>query len=227
MRRIMLVTISLMLAFVFATPLSKPGFAADMKEEMKMKGKEMMESTSTKATALRVSLNSLLREHVFLAAAATDAALGGRDAEFKASAGALDANSVDLSKAIGSVYGTDAEKAFLPLWRKHIGFVVDYTTGVATKDKPKQDKAVADLVQYTMDFGAFMHSASPALPAETVADLVKTHVLTLKAVIDAQAAKDWTKTYTSLREAAAHMQMIADPLSETIINQFPEKFTAK
>jgi hypothetical protein len=232
MRRIMLVTISLMLAFVFAISLSKPGFAADMKEEMKMKGKEMMEEGKgmmgpTKATALRVALNSLLREHVFLAAAATDAALGERDAEFKASAAALDANSVDLSKAIGSVYGVDAERAFLPLWRKHIGFVVDYTTGVATKDKAKQDKAVADLVQYTKDFGAFMHSASPALPAETVADLVKTHVLTLKTVIDAQAAKDWTKTYTSLREAAAHMHMIADPLAETIVNQFPEKFTAK
>ena len=228
MRRIILVTLSLMLAFVFGISLAKPVFAEEMKEEMKMKGKEMMEPASTtKVAVLRVALNSLFREHVFLAAAATDAALGGRDAEFKAAAAALDANSMDLSKAIGSVYGTDAEKAFLPLWRKHIGFVVDYTTGVATKDKAKQDKAVTDLVQYTQDFGAFMHSASPALPAETVADLVKTHVLTLKTVIDAQAAKDWTKAYTSLREAAAHMQMIADPLAETIVNQFPEKFTAR
>jgi len=132
----------------------------------------------------------LLREHVFLAAAATDAALGGRNTEFQAAAGALDANSVDLSKAIGSVYGPDAEKAFLPLWRKHTGFFIDYTVGVATKDKAKQEKAVSDLVQYTKDFGAFMHSASPALPTNVVADLVKTHVLTLKAVVDAQAAKN-------------------------------------
>jgi hypothetical protein len=65
----------------------------------------------------------LLHEHVFLAAAATDATLGRRNTEFQAAAGALDANSVDLSKAIGSVYGPDAEKAFLPLWRKHIGFL--------------------------------------------------------------------------------------------------------
>jgi len=223
MRRIPLITLPLMLVVVLVFSLARFGFTAD-----EMKGKEMMgPNSATKATALRIALNSLLREHVFLAAAATNAALSGRDAEFKELAAALDANSVDLSKAIGSVYGADAEKAFLPLWRKHIGFVVNYTTGVATKDKAKQDEAVADLVQYTKDFGAFMNSASPALPAETVADLVKTHVLTLKAVIDAQAAKDWAKAYTSLREAAAHMQMIADPLAETIVNQFPEKFAGK
>lgn len=41
---------------------------------------------------LRTGLNSLFREHVFLAAAATGAALAGRDGEFKAAAGSLDAN---------------------------------------------------------------------------------------------------------------------------------------
>ena len=90
-------------------------------------------------------LNTLFAEHVALAAAATGAALDGRDAEFKAAAGALDANSIAIAQAIGSVYGTDAEAAFLPLWRRHIGFVVDYTTGVAASDRAKQDKAVSDL----------------------------------------------------------------------------------
>ena len=118
----------------------------------------------------------------------TGAALGGRQPEFEAAAAALDANSQDLATSIGSVYGPDAEKAFLPLWRKHIGMVVDYTVGLATKDKMKQDKAVADLIGYTQDFGAFLSAANPNLPKEVVADLVKHHVLTLKSVIDPQAA---------------------------------------
>ncbi len=71
---------------------------------------------------------------------ATGSALGGRTAEFDAAATAVDGNSIDIAKAIGSVYGADAEKAFLPLWRKHIGFVVDYTTGLATKTKPSRTK---------------------------------------------------------------------------------------
>ena len=181
-------------------------------------------TSATKAAELRTGLNSLFREHIFLAAAATGAALEGRDAEFKAAASALDGNSVDIAKAIGSVYGKDAGEAFLPLWRKHIGFVVDYTVGVATKDMTKSDAAVNELIQYTQDFGAFLSSASPKLPKAVVADLVKHHVVTLKAVIDAQAEKDSARAYTAVRTAAAHMQMIADPLAETIVKQFPAKF---
>jgi uncharacterized protein YmfQ (DUF2313 family) len=176
------------------------------------------------AGALRTGLNLALREHVHLAAAATGAALGGRDAEFKAAAGALDANSVAVAKAIGSVYGPDAEKAFLPLWRKHIGMVVDYTVGKATGDRAKQDRAVSELVAYTQDFGAFLAGANPNLPRVVLADLVKHHVVTLKDVIGAQAAKDPARAFTAQRTGAAHMQMIADPLAEAIVTQFPERF---
>ncbi|OLB98969.1 MAG: hypothetical protein AUH30_06135 [Candidatus Rokubacteria bacterium 13_1_40CM_68_15] len=183
-----------------------------------------MSSSGTKAAALRTTLNNLFAEHVWLAGAATGAALGGRDADFKAAAAALDQNSVAIAKAIGSVYGSDAEQAFLPLWRKHIGFAVDYTMGVAANDRAKADKAVNDLVGYSQDFGAFLQSANPNLPKSVVADLVKHHVVTLKTVIDAQAAKDSEKAYAALRTAAGHMQMIADPLAEAIVKQFPDKF---
>jgi hypothetical protein len=181
-------------------------------------------ATDTPAASLRTALTLALREHVYLASAATNAALGGRDAEFKAAAGALDANSIAISKAIGSVYGPDAEKAFLPLWRKHIGMVVDYTVGAATNDRAKQDRAVNELIGYTQDFGAFLAAANPNLPKSVVADLVKHHVVTLKDVIDAQATKDQSRAFTALRTGAGHMQMIADPLAEAIVTQFPDRF---
>ena len=181
-------------------------------------------TSATKAAELRASLNYLMGEHILLASSATGAALAGRDAQFKAAAAALDANGIDISKAIGSVYGQGAQDAFLPLWRRHIGFAVDYTVGVAMKDKAKQDKAVADLVQYTQDFGAFLASANPNLPKDAVADLVKTHVLTLKDVIDAQAAGDQMKAFAATRSAYAHMGMIADPVAGAIVKQFPDKF---
>jgi hypothetical protein len=181
-------------------------------------------TSATQAASLRTTLNALFAEHVVLAGAATGAALGGREAEFKAAAGALDANSVAIAQAIGSVYGKDAEAAFLPLWRKHIGFVVDYTVGAAGSDQAKQDKAVSELVAYTQDFGAFLASANPNLPKAVVADLVKHHVVTLKTVIDAQAAKDPARAYTAARTAAGHMQQIADPLAEAIVKQFPDRY---
>jgi hypothetical protein len=176
------------------------------------------------ASELRASLNRLLQEHVYLAGAATGAALAGRDAEFKAAASALDDNGVDLSRMIGSVYGADAGSAFLALWRRHIGFAVDYTVGVATGNKSKADDAVNALVGYAQDFAAFLSSANPNLPKDAVASLVKTHVVTLKDVVDAQAAKDPARTFMALRSAAGHMSMIADPLAAAIARQFPDKF---
>ncbi len=178
------------------------------------------------AANLRVALNQLLAEHATLAAAATQAALRARKAEFEAAAAALDRNSQDIAAAIGSVYGKDAGDAFLPLWRKHIGFFIDYTMGKAAGSKVKQDKAVQELLQYANDFGAFLNSATPALPKEAVAELVKTHIVSLKEVVDAQAARDYKLAFEKIRAASHHMQMIADPLADAIAAQFPDKFAA-
>lgn len=180
---------------------------------------------SALASTLRTSLTMLLTEHVYLTSAATGAILRGNQAEFNAAAEQLNGNSVDLARVIGSIYGSDAEKAFAPLWAKHIGLVVDYTTGIVAKDKAKQDKAVNDLIGYTSDFGNYFTTVTNKnLPADAVSDLVKGHILTLKDVIDAQAARDYTKQYTALRKAFAHMSMLADPLADAFVNQFPDRF---
>lgn len=181
----------------------------------------------TSAADLRVALNLLLGEHAGLAAAATGAALGGRDREFEAAATTLDANSVALSKAIGSVYGSEAEGAFVVLWRQHIGMLVNYATGVARKDKAVQDRAVNDLLGYATTLAVFLNRANPALPVKVLEDLVKSHIVSLKAVVDAQGRGEYAAAYSGMREAIAHMQMIADPLAEAIAKQYPEKFAAR
>jgi hypothetical protein len=181
-------------------------------------------SADSPAAALRGTLTKLLQEHAYVAARATGAAIGGRTAEFQAAASSLDSNSLDLAAAVGSVYGPDAQQGFLVGWRNHIGFFVDYTTGVATKDQAKQDKAVNDLVNYADAFGTFLSQANPNLPKDAVTNLVKDHILTLKSVVDAQAAGDQPRVYSELRKAYAHMTMIADPLAAAIVKQFPEKF---
>jgi plastocyanin len=183
--------------------------------------------TDAPAAGLRVTLNNLFSEHVYLAARATSGAIGNRPAEFEAAAAALDANSVDISKAIGLAYGPDAEAAFLPLWRAHIGMIVDYTTGVATKDEAKKQKAVQDLMGYTQDFGAFLSGANENLPKDVVAEVVKSHVLTLKDVVDAQGTGDQAAVYANLRMAMGHMKMIADPLADATARKFPDQFSGQ
>ena len=180
-------------------------------------------TSMTKAADLRVALNLLLSDHVYITAQVTDQALIGNDAGFKAAAATLDKNTVGLGNAIGTAYGDAAKTTFLELWRKHIGFFVAYTQAAAKGDAAGKTKADADLDGYRKDFDAFITGANPNLPKGAVADLLVSHVKGLEAVIDAQAAKDPTWADKAM-VAADHSQKIADPLAGAIAKQFPDKF---
>jgi hypothetical protein len=173
---------------------------------------------------LRVALNQLLQEHLYLASDATAAALGGRTDEFGAAGTALNTNGTDLGAAIGSLYGDDAKDAFNKIWSAHNGFFVDYTTGVAKKDQAMQDKAVNDLTTvYLPQFADFLAGATD-LPKDALTNLIKDHVLTTKAIVDAQATEDWTAAAAADRMAGQHMEMIGDPLAKAIVAKLPDMF---
>ncbi|HEV8339535.1 MAG TPA: hypothetical protein VGR25_07735 [bacterium] len=183
------------------------------------------EVTSTgKAADLRRTLNVLFSEHVFLATNTTAAALGGRDAEFSAAAWALDANSIELAAAISSVYGKEVGDKFLVGWRKHIRYFVDYTKGVAAKDRAKREESITELNEYAKELADFLHSANPNLPAGALDRLVRAHVAAVTRAIDAQGAKKLMDAYKAVRAAGLQTHTIADPIAEAIVRQFPEKF---
>jgi hypothetical protein len=164
-------------------------------------------ATTSKAAELRAGLTYLLEEHVQLAGIATGTALAKKgnlnDSAVKAAVGALDANSVALSKAVGSAY-PKAEAPFLASWRQHIGFFVNYTLGKATKNAAMTAKAVKDLDGYRLSFGQLINSVVPELPASAVADELKPHVASLFAAIDAQVAGSPSQ-FRLLQVAAGHM----------------------
>ena len=182
----------------------------------------------TGAATLRNTLSDLLQEHVYLAGIATGTAIqaGPKDPATAAALKTLDDNSVALSQAIGSVYGDAGAKTFLGLWRKHIGFFVDYTVGAATGNDKMKNKALKELDGYREDFGAFIESATGGiLTKDAVAAELKAHVDSLIAAIDAQVKGD-PKAFELLRTAAAHMPMTADVLAGAIAQQYPDKFAA-
>jgi hypothetical protein len=97
--------------------------------------------------------------------------------------------------------------------------------GIIAKDKSKQDKATNDLSAYANDFASFVETTTNKnLSAGAVSPLVRTHVTSLKDVVDAQAAKDYAKAYNTLHTAFVHMSTIADPLADAIVKQFPDKY---
>jgi hypothetical protein len=179
------------------------------------------------AADLRVTLDRLLGEHAVLAMLATQKGFSG-DADFKQVSAALDANSVDLSEAIASVYGEEAGDKFLNgrgLWRDHIEFFVAYTVGLAEKDKAAQEQAVTNLQGYIGAFSTFLADAT-GLPADALRQSITEHVNQLKGQIDAYAAGDYQKAYRFAREAYAHMYMTGDTLAAAMVTQSPEKFAS-
>ncbi|RME50552.1 MAG: hypothetical protein D6790_21080, partial [Caldilineae bacterium] len=175
------------------------------------------------AADLRAGLTALLDEHTFLVGRSAAAALAADTIGFEAAAGALDANSQDLAAAVASVYGEEAGDAFLALWRKHIGFFVDYVLALSAQDNKAQQQARKALDGYTMEFAAFLNAANPNLPVEAVQELLKSHVATTLAMFEA-AATDPAEFYPALRAAYNHMPTIANALADAIIAQFPETF---
>ncbi len=180
---------------------------------------------SNKGVDLRVALNQLLQEHLYLASFATGSALDGRADEFAAFGGALNTNGTDVGGAIGSLYGDEAKDAFNKIWSAHNGFFVDYTTGVAKKDMAMQDKAVQDLTTvYVPQFADFLAGATD-LPKDALTSLITDHVLTTKAIVDAQAKGDFAATAAADRMAGQHMAMLGDPLAKAIVAKLPAKFS--
>jgi hypothetical protein len=171
------------------------------------------------ASTTRSVLTAQLNDHVWLAGNALDTAVlkGGdlKDPAVVGAVNALDANSVALSKTVGSVY-PDAEKPFLASWRQHIGFFVDYTLGKATKNAAMVTKAKSDLDGYRTAFGQLINSVVPELPADAVAKELIPHVQSLFDAIDAAVAGS-PSYQTKLAAAAEHMTMTAAILTSGIV----------
>lgn len=172
------------------------------------------------AADLRVTLDRLLGEHAALAMNATNLGVTGSKG-FPAAARALDQNSVELSKAIASVYGKKAGNVFLNgkfQWRAHINFFVDYTVAVAQKNKAAQAKAVSNLKRYTVEHGKFLATAT-GLPTRAVQSDLLGHVLELKAQLDNYAAGNYAKAAAIYRDAYEHMFHTGDLLAGAIAKQ--------
>ena len=182
-------------------------------------------STTTPAADLRVTLDRLLGEHAVLAMVATQKGYDGAP-DFEAVAAALDENGVELSQAVGSVYGDEAAKQFLDgpaLWRDHIGFFVDYTVGLAKRDKAAQQEAVENLQGYTGAFSGFLAEAT-GLPQAALQASTMEHVMQLKGQIDAYAAGDYEEAARLFRQAYEHMVMTGDTLADAIEKENPDEF---
>ncbi len=173
------------------------------------------------AEELRATLNRLLQEHVYLAGTATGHALAGNDEAFQAASVALtEGNTGDLADLVGAVYGDDIREQFFGFWNSHIQLFVDYTVATAEGDEDGQNAAVEGLLNYSQELAdTFETLTDGELPASASQPGIEMHVTTLKAAVDAQAAGDAELALSNLRDAAHHMDGLAEPLANAIATQ--------
>jgi hypothetical protein len=153
------------------------------------KATKMAGNPNDAASGLRAELTRMLTDHVYLAGIAVFTAYtaegGLTGAAFKGAAGAVDANAVELSKAVGSVAGKANETIFLQSWRAHVVDFVTYAKGAATDNKKVKKTALANLEGYSTASGAFFDKITAgALPAAAVAKDLRIHIETTAGAID-------------------------------------------
>lgn len=146
-------------------------------------------NSDSDASGLRASMTSMLTTHTYLAGIAVFAAYTDKDTinskGFAAAAAALDKNTDDLGKAVGSVAGADKQKTFEQVWRSHINDFVTYAVGVAGDDQAKKDEGIKNLDAYRTTAGGFFETVTAgALPADAVAKELKMHIETLFGAIE-------------------------------------------
>jgi hypothetical protein len=165
---------------------------------------------------LRSALGMLLGEHVALAIDAMRDGVDGRP-DFTDSAGALNANTADLTAAIETLFGPEGAARFNSFWADHIDLFVDYTVALAGDDQAGRDTARAGLVGYQDGFGALLSELTGGrLPAEALSQEMQLHDDQLLQQIDAYADEDYNRASELSFGAYQHMFSTAANLAEAI-----------
>jgi hypothetical protein len=175
---------------------------------------------------LRSELGRLLGEHVALAVGTLRA--GATDSpDFPAAAAALNANTSDLTGAVGSLFGEPAGTQFMTLWADHVDQLVAYTAGVAGGDSNRQEQALANLRGFEDRLSAFLAAATDSrLPAAVLAKALLAHDDMLLRQVDAFVAKDYRQAqdiaYHTYQDMFGLARQLSDAFGQTVAARLPE-----
>jgi hypothetical protein len=177
------------------------------------------------ATTLRVTMARLLAEHAMLSLEVVRSAIAATP-DLEAGQAMLERNTNEVIAAIEGVFGREAGAAFAEQWRNHIGYLVDYARARIEGDADAAELASAQLDRYVAEFSALLAEAMPALPRETVTELIHSHVQQLEHVA-AFDEGDFGHAYPAIRETYRHMFDIGDGLVVGIVTAFPSRFAGR
>jgi hypothetical protein len=171
---------------------------------------------------LRSTLAAHLTEHVYLVGMTTENIVTKQSAPRDGAKAALDGVSADLGKQIGASYGAEAEKAFLPVWKRQADLLIAYAGSAA--DKAKHEKLRQDLEQFATDAAGFLAGLNKELDKSSMERIVGGHGDAMTQAIDAQVAGDFKVADVRLRAAALQIEALGLALANATVRRFPVRF---
>ncbi|TLY50447.1 MAG: hypothetical protein E6K53_10360 [Gammaproteobacteria bacterium] len=177
------------------------------------------------APKLHAAMRGLWQGHVQRTRAYAVAVKAGDAAAADKATKDVVANATDIANAVAGFYGDAAGKQMLQLLAGHWGAVKALTDAAKKNDAAGQRKAMDDLSANGDAIATFLSGANPNLPKEAVLGLLTAHVGHHAAQVDEIMKGDTAGEAVTWKAMQAHMDTLADALSDGIAKQFPSKAT--
>jgi hypothetical protein len=137
-------------------------------------------------------------------------------------------NQDDIGNAIRPIYGDEAADQLTQLLRDHITGAVAILTAAKAGDTAGMDAAVAAWRVNADDIATLLNSANPDnWPLEDLKAEMQMHLDLTLAEAQARLAGNFAEDIAAYDQVHEHILMMADILSDGIIAQFPDMFTAE
>ena len=175
-------------------------------------------STAGPDVDVRLQLNRLLVEHIYLTGAAVEAATDGRGLDAQARVDAASASADELGQQLTDVWGVQLGNGLADRLRAETGALVALASG------GNRSQVAADLDRLRGEIDALLSGANPLLPKGMLSQQLRPIDQAVLAASDAFAARDFATAYARLREAARQTQKPADSLALSIVDRFPGRY---
>ena len=178
------------------------------------------------AAALRQDMRQLWSDHVIWTREYIVAAVADQPDQ-QAAANRLMKNQEDIGTAVAAYYGKFAGDKLAGLLKEHIAIAVDLIKVAKAGDTPAQQQTDARWRRNGEEIADFLSKANPHWPRATLAEMMNTHLATTTDEVVARLTKNWDDDVKAFDAVYTHILKMSDALSDGIVQQFPQKFSAK
>ena len=179
-------------------------------------------NASSPAVDLRMTMNTLLQEHAYLATMTTSAATGGRSSEQGAAARALAANAGALGKLFRGLFGASTETRLDQILAAKNTAMIGYASASTATAKQSALSQLNNV--FVTQFAAFVED-STGLTSGSSHPAIQAQVEATVAVIDDQRSRSSATLGPDDRSADASMQGIADLVTDAVVAKLPTRFS--